>query len=114
MGRKKLTADFYGGRPASDGGVMLLAMAECRMRIADRLARAVEVKGAGPGRIRLEKIENFSAASLHGFVAANVAQGTTIKTDGWAYPGAPGVNQLAEALNARRWSSSAHSLPRRT
>ena len=33
-----------------------------------------------------------SAASLHGFVAANLAQGATIKTDGWAaYPGAPNV-----------------------
>ena len=53
----------------------------------------VEVEGDAPGRIRLEKIENFSAASLHGFVSANVAQGATIKTDGWAaYPGAPGVD----------------------
>ena len=57
------------------------------------LAGAVEIDGDGPGRIRLGKIENFSAASLHGFVAANVAQGATIKTDGWAaYPGAPGVD----------------------
>ena len=38
------------------------------------------------------KIQDFSAASLHGFVAANLAQGATIKTDGWAaYPGAPNV-----------------------
>src|SRR5512139_3981563 len=39
VGRKKLTADFDGGRLASDGGVMLLAMAERRLGIADRLAR---------------------------------------------------------------------------
>ena len=32
-------------------------------------------------------------ANLHGFVAANGAQGATIKTDGWAaYPGAPGFD----------------------
>ena len=40
VGRKKLTADFDGGRLTSDGGVMLLAMAERRLGIADRLARA--------------------------------------------------------------------------
>ena len=57
-----------------------------------RIVGAVEVGGGGPGRIRLAKIEDFSAASLHGFVAANVAQGATIKTDGWAaYPGTPDV-----------------------
>ena len=54
-----------------------------------------------PGRIRLGKIENFSAASLHGFVAANVAQGATIKTDGWAaYPGAPGVDHDPHVVGA--------------
>jgi hypothetical protein len=39
VGRKKLTADFDDGRLTSDGGVMLLAMAERRLGIADRLAR---------------------------------------------------------------------------
>jgi hypothetical protein len=39
VGRKKLPADFDGGRLTSDGGVMLLAMAERRLGIADRLAR---------------------------------------------------------------------------
>ena len=57
------------------------------------VAGAVEVADGAPGRIRLAKIEDFSAASLHGFVAANLAQGATIKTDGWAaYPGAPNVS----------------------
>ena len=36
---KKVTAAFDGGRISSDGGVMLLAMAEHRLGIADRLAR---------------------------------------------------------------------------
>lgn len=40
VARKKITADFDGGRLTSDGGVMLLAMAERRLGIADRLARA--------------------------------------------------------------------------
>ncbi|MGH8163227.1 MAG: IS1380 family transposase [Rhodanobacteraceae bacterium] len=38
---KKITADFDGGRLTSDGGVMLLAMAERRLGIAARLARLV-------------------------------------------------------------------------
>jgi Transposase DDE domain group 1 len=41
VGRKKLTAAFDGGRISSDGGVMLLALAERRMGIADRLAAEV-------------------------------------------------------------------------
>ena len=37
VGRKKVIADFDGGRLTSDGGVMLLAP-ERRLGIADRLA----------------------------------------------------------------------------
>ena len=40
VARKKVTADFDGGRLTSDGGVLLLAMAERRLGIADRLASA--------------------------------------------------------------------------
>ena len=36
---KKITAAFDGGRLRSDGGVMLLALAERRLGIDDRLAR---------------------------------------------------------------------------
>ena len=39
VARKKVTADFDGGRLTSDGGVMLLEMAERRLGIAQRLAR---------------------------------------------------------------------------
>jgi DDE family transposase len=39
VARKKITAAFDGGRMTSDGGVMLLAMAERRLGIAERLAR---------------------------------------------------------------------------
>src|SRR6201994_1338290 len=39
--RKKITAGFDGGRISSDGGVMLLALAERRMGIADRLAAEI-------------------------------------------------------------------------
>jgi hypothetical protein len=39
--RKKLTAAFDGGRLTSDGGVMLLSLAEQRLGIAERLARLI-------------------------------------------------------------------------
>src|ERR1700751_2704941 len=55
---------------------------------------AVEVEdgGLGPGRIRLSQVSDYSAASLHAFLAANVTSGATAKTDGWSgYPGTPGI-----------------------
>lgn len=56
------------------------------------IAGAVEVRPGGPGRIRLAAIEDFSASSLHAFLAAGLAPRATAKTDGWSgYPGAPGV-----------------------
>jgi len=56
------------------------------------VAGAVEVADGAPGRLRLAEIPDFSAPSLHGFIAANPAPGTTIRTDGWSgYPGAPDV-----------------------
>src|SRR6267143_1725906 len=42
-----------------------------------------------PGR---SPLADYSAASLHAFLAANLAPGATAKTDGWSgYPGAAGV-----------------------
>ena len=41
VARKKLTAAFDGGRITSDGGVMLLAQADRRLGLADRLARVI-------------------------------------------------------------------------
>ena len=55
---------------------------------------AVEVQdgGAGPGRIRLSQVPDYSADSLHPFIARNLAPGATAKTDGWSgYPGAPSI-----------------------
>jgi ISXO2-like transposase domain/Transposase zinc-ribbon domain len=52
----------------------------------------VEVGDAGPGRIRLQQVSDYSAKSLHPFLKANLAPGATAKTDGWAgYSGAPGI-----------------------
>jgi transposase-like protein len=44
---------------------------------------AVEVRGEGSGRVRLKLIPDASAASLTGFVKANVEPGAVVLTDGW-------------------------------
>src|SRR3982075_1281978 len=47
---KKIAAAFDGGRISSDGGVMLLAQADRRLGIAERLARAIP-DGRDPDRV---------------------------------------------------------------
>jgi Transposase DDE domain group 1 len=48
--RKKVTAAFDGGRISSDGGVMLLAQADRRLGLAERLAGVIP-DGRDPGRV---------------------------------------------------------------
>src|SRR6202045_1569134 len=48
--RKKIAAAFDGGRISSDGGVMLLAQADRRLGIAERLARVIP-DGRDQGRV---------------------------------------------------------------
>src|SRR3954467_6433570 len=48
------------------------------------VAGAVEIRGEGPGRVRPVAIEDYSAATLGGFVAGNVASGSTVVSDGWS------------------------------
>ncbi len=51
VARKKITAAFDGGRLSSDGGVMLLAQAERRLGMAERLAALVPDR-RDPTRVR--------------------------------------------------------------
>jgi len=44
---------------------------------------AVEVRGKGSGRVRLQVVPDASGLSLAGFVKANVEAGALVKTDGW-------------------------------
>jgi len=44
---------------------------------------AIEVRGNGSGRVRMEVVGDLSADSLCGFVEDNVALGSTVKTDAW-------------------------------
>lgn len=48
------------------------------------IAGAVEIPGRGPGRARLQVIADYSAATLCGFVAGQVAAGSTVVSDGWS------------------------------
>ena len=53
---------------------------------------AIEVLEKGLGRIRLQSIADYSAATLQGFIDSNVAPGSTIRTDGWGgYSGTPEI-----------------------
>ncbi len=47
------------------------------------VAIATEVRGRGPGRIRMSVVPDVSAESLHGFILNNVQKGAAIRTDGW-------------------------------
>ena len=67
---------------------------------------AVEVRGDGSGRLRLQVIPDASGPSLTGFIQANVEPGTTVLTDGWHgysplsrtdYPHLLGVNYTCAA-----------------
>src|SRR6516162_11365134 len=65
---------------------------------------AVEVvdSGAGPGRIRLSHVPDYSASSLHAFLAANLAPGATAKTmDGPVIP-APQASSMIP-MSSVRW-----------
>src|ERR671913_1132159 len=48
------------------------------------IAGAVEIAGKGPGRARLAVIGDYSGESPGGFVAAAVAAGGTVVSDGWS------------------------------
>jgi hypothetical protein len=62
---------------------------------------AVEVRDLRPGRIRLTTVPDDSAASLHAFLAANLAPVTTAQASGEAgYCGAPGINQDPRVIGA--------------
>src|SRR3954452_13103743 len=61
------------------------------------LAGAVEIKGRGPGRIRLAVIDAYSAVALGAFVAAAVAADSTVVSDGW-----PGYRHLKEVKHDPR------------
>lgn len=47
------------------------------------VAIGAEIRGRGPGRIRMSIIPDVSSPSLHGFVSTHVRPGAEVNTDGW-------------------------------
>ena len=84
-----------------------------------RIAGAVELSPEGePRRIRLAPIGDFSARSLHAFVAGTSAPGARVITDGWSgYCGLPDHNHqpkvvgaTSSSISCQRGTSCAHRL----
>ena len=75
------------------------------------VAIAVEVRGKGPGRIRLQRIDDGSADSLIAFVRACVEPGSTIRTDGWSgYANLRGLGFNHQVVNIKQSGRLAHEV----
>jgi DDE family transposase len=111
--RKKVTAAFDGGRLSSNGGAMLLALAERRIGIADRLAAEI-VDRRDPARVVHTLSDILRARILAiacGYEDADdldylrndpaLTQQSVIKTTFLLYSGAPaGMTAACDATGA--------------
>src|SRR5918912_1111691 len=62
---------------------LTLQCAACERQVSVT-AGAVEIEGEGPGRVRPAVIGDYSAVALGAFVAAAIAAGGTVVSDGWS------------------------------
>jgi len=79
------------------------------------VAIAAEEDGTGIGRIRLARVADGSAASLHGFIQQSIAPGSTVHTDGWApYQGLEklGYSHRITRLKSQGKEAAVELLPR--
>ena len=75
------------------------------------VAIASEVRGRGPGRIRLRRIKNASSDCLLPFVVKSVEPGSRIQTDGWSgYAGLKKLGFNHEIINIKKSDKKAHEL----
>ena len=104
-GRDTLTGDveidetFVGGEePGLRGG---------RQRGKKALVvMAVECRGDGAGRIRLQRILNAYGPTLHAFIKTNIAPGAVVISDGWAgYSGIDKVGYTHKPISIRATGS---------
>jgi transposase-like protein len=73
------------------------------------VAIAAEIRGKGPGRIRMAVVSDVSAESLHKFILDNVHQGSEVLTDGWnGYNGLNGKGYLHKVINIANSGDPAH------
>lgn len=72
---------------------------------------AAEVDGDGIGRIRLRRVPDASACSLHTFVTASVEAGSIIHTDGWqGYNGLEAFGYKPKVTVLRQKAKKPHEL----
>ncbi|MBI4735880.1 MAG: IS1595 family transposase [candidate division NC10 bacterium] len=72
---------------------------------------AAQEDGAGIGRIRLRRIRDAAAASLHPFVREAIAAGSVVRTDGWeGYTGLAAHGYTHEVTLLRRRPGAAVAL----
>ena len=78
------------------------------------VAIAVEVRGSGTGRIRMERLADASAESLHTFIQRSVSPGAELRTDGWAgYSGVGDLGYTHVVKNVHASGDPAHvTMPR--
>ena len=73
------------------------------------VAIAAEVRGRGPGRIRMSVIPDVSAKSLHEFISNNVEKGANVRTDGWkGYNGTKKLGYRHSVTNISTSGDPAH------
>jgi len=79
-----------------------------------KVAIAAEVRGRGPGRIRMSILRDVSAISIHEFILNNVQKGATVRTDGWkGYNGLEDLGYKHIVTNIAKSGDSAHvDMPR--
>ncbi len=72
---------------------------------------AAQEDGTGIGRIRMSRVDDASAANLHGFVNLSVEPGSTIRTDDWTgYQGLETKGYRHEVIPIKRSGKQAHEL----
>ena len=75
------------------------------------VAIATEIRGHGPGRIRMSLISDVSSASLHRFILDNINQGSEIHTDAWSgYNGIENIGFKHIVTNIAASGDPAHVL----
>lgn len=73
------------------------------------VAIAAEVRGKGPGRIRMSVVPDVSAKSLHKFVLGNIHIGSEVRTDGWrGYNGLENKGYRHKVINIAESGDPAH------
>ena len=106
-GRVEVDETFVGGEIIGRRG---------RSGVGKRLvAIAVQAKGQGMGRIRMNCVPDASKASLHGFIQQTIEPGSTVHTDGWdSYKGLSAIGYAHEisVLKGQGPAAATELLPR--